>query len=314
MQHKIRNALLIGSLFFLLLIIVACASEQFAPVTQQPEATSAQKTAAAPAAAKPEAPPAPKPEVKPQSPYAMEIAPLTPADCARCHPSVFNMIKNDGGKHKIDCVRCHTKFHVYNPVKQNWDDIMPKCQTCHGLIHGQKFAACSGCHSEPHAPKKEIAGAELNKVCGDCHTKVGQELQLNPSKHTKVDCAMCHHTKHGFIPSCMECHKPHSSDQTVKDCLACHPVHSPLKITYADTVKNEVCGACHAPVYSKIKATTSKHGQVACAKCHHSKHKYIPQCKECHGQPHGEVVLKKFPNCLQCHIDVHDLPSKSGKK
>jgi hypothetical protein len=24
-------------------------------------------------------------------------------------------------------------------------------------------------------------------------------------------------------------------------------------------------------------------------------------------------VLKKFPNCLQCHVDVHNLPSKSGK-
>ena len=302
MDHKKKVALLLGSMFLLLIIVFACASQPIAPAKegQQTQVTPQQEAVT------------PKPEAKPVSPYALEITPLTPADCGRCHSTVYNQIKKEGGKHQIECVQCHTKFHVYNPVKQNWKEIMPKCQECHGLIHGEKYATCSTCHTNPHAPKTQmIMGPEMAKVCGDCHRKVAEEVQKNPSKHTKVECSMCHHQKHGYIPSCMECHKPHTAEQTVKDCLACHPVHSPLNITYAQTVANEVCGACHNKPYEKIKATVSKHRNVSCAKCH-SKHKYIPKCEECHGKTHGEGLLKKFPNCLQCHIDAHDLPSRSA--
>jgi hypothetical protein len=297
MKNKKRLVAFIGSVFLLIGVIMACATQPIAPVTQKPEAQVI-----------------PKPEAKPVSPYALEITPLTPADCGRCHSTVFNLIKKEGGKHQIECLQCHTKFHVYNPVKQNWKEIMPKCQECHGLIHGEKYATCSTCHTNPHAPKTQMTmSAELSKVCGDCHGKVAQEIQQNPSKHTKVDCSMCHHQKHGYIPSCMECHKPHTSTLTVKECSACHPVHSPLRMSYTETVANEICGACHSKPYEKIKAAVSKHRMVSCAKCH-SKHKYIPKCEECHGKPHGEGLLKKFPNCLQCHIDAHDLPSKTAGK
>jgi predicted CXXCH cytochrome family protein len=153
--------------------------------------------------------------------------------------------------------------------------------------------------------------AEFAKVCGDCHAKVAQVIQSNPSKHTKVQCAQCHHQKHGYIP-CAQCHKPHTPSLTVKDCLACHPVHSPLKIAYPQTTANSVCGGCHDQVYKKLEASTGKHRMVACAQCH-SKHRYIPKCEECHGKPHGEGLLKKFPNCAQCHVDVHDLPALSTK-
>lgn len=298
-SKKIAVVLLTGCVL-LLYIFIACVPQQIAPGTHKLEAATAQKQEAI----------APQPESKPASPYDVAVAPLTPAECARCHLTIFNQIKNEGGKHKIDCVQCHKKYHVYNPIKQNWQEIMPKCQDCHGLFHGSKFASCGACHSNPHAPKTQMAiTPEFAKVCGDCHAKEAQELQKNPSKHTQVACTMCHHSKHGFIPSCMECHKPHTEGQTVKDCLSCHPAHSPMKISYPDTVKNEVCGSCHTAVYKKLSANRSKHAQVACAKCH-SRHKYIPKCEECHGKPHGEVVLKKFPNCLQCHVDVHNLPSK----
>lgn len=304
MNRMKKSLLLTVILSLLLLIIVACATEQVAPVTAQPAPEATAQTIQ-PAVE------TPKPAPKPLSPYDVELTPLTPAECGRCHAGVFNQIKNEGGKHKIDCTKCHTIFHSYNPVKQNWNEIMPKCQRCHGLIHGEKFAVCATCHSYPHAPKTQMPmSAEMSKVCGDCHTKVGQELQKNPSKHTKVACSACHHDKHGYIPSCMECHKPHTANQTVKDCLVCHPVHTPLVIKYPDNTANAVCGGCHGTVLNKINTTASKHGQVACAKCH-TKHKYIPNCEYCHGKPHGESLLKKFPNCLQCHGDVHDLPTKS---
>jgi len=300
MNQRKKSVLITIGLSLVLLIIVACATEQMAPVTAQPVPQATAQTAQPVV----EAP-------KPLSPYEVELTPLTPADCGRCHASVFNQIKAEGGKHKIDCTKCHTKFHQYNPVKQNWSESMPQCKTCHGLIHGEKFAVCATCHSNPHAPKTQMTmSAEMSKVCGDCHTKTAKVLKDNPSKHTKVDCSACHHNKHGYIPSCMECHKPHSANQTVKDCLVCHPVHSPLVIKYPENTGNVVCGGCHSAVFNKIKHTASKHGQVACAKCH-TRHKYLPKCEDCHAKPHGESLLKKFPNCLQCHGDVHDLPAKS---
>lgn len=301
MKRNTKAVFLLAITILLFGVILACATQQVAPTAQQTPVMVAQKTEAAPA---------PEP-VKPKSPYEMDIKPLTPEECARCHYSVFSEIKNEGGKHKIDCVQCHTVFHAYNPKKQNWDQIMPKCQTCHGNYHGEKFPVCGDCHSNPHAPKTQMAMTpEFAKACGDCHAKVSQELRANPSKHTKVQCAQCHSKKHGYIPACMQCHKPHTQGQKNEECLVCHPAHNPLKIEYPETTKNDVCSGCHAEVYQKISTTPSKHGQVACAKCH-TKHRYIPKCEECHGKPHGEVVLKKFPNCLQCHVDVHDLPSKS---
>ena len=135
MNQKKKAVLLTGGMFLLLLIIIACATEPMAPVTAEPtpQAEAQQTQQAQPVVE------APKPEPKPASPYDVELKPLTPADCGRCHASIFNTIKTEGGKHKIDCTKCHTQFHTYNPIKQNWNEIMPKCQTCHGLIHGQEI-------------------------------------------------------------------------------------------------------------------------------------------------------------------------------
>jgi predicted CXXCH cytochrome family protein len=298
MRNKKKVIVLAGILALVLIALFSCASQQVAP--EKPA-----QVAQAPAQ-----PETPTVEVKPKSPYEADIKPLAPADCARCHFSVFSQIKTEGGKHKLDCTQCHVKYHAFNPKKQNWDEIMPKCETCHGKYHGDKFVACMQCHA-PHAPKTQIAvNAETAKTCADCHGKVAQEIQKVPTKHTKVACATCHHSKHGLIPSCMQCHKPHAQGQTDKDCLSCHPAHSPLNITYSQMVPNAVCGGCHKAVFDKLMNNPSKHGAVSCATCH-TKHRFIPKCEGCHGKPHGEGLIKKFPDCSQCHISAHDLPSKA---
>ena len=81
MNHKKRKVLLLGCMLLLFIIIIACATQPIAQVTQTPEA---QVT--------------PKAEAKPVSPYALEIIPMTPADCGRCHSTVYNQIKKEGGK------------------------------------------------------------------------------------------------------------------------------------------------------------------------------------------------------------------------
>jgi hypothetical protein len=245
--------------------------------------------------------------------YATEPQPLTVSQCGQCHPGVFRNLKNDGTKHRFDCQKCHTAFHAYNPKKGGWDALMPKCSSCHAEPHGKQITDCASCHSNPHAPKKVAMDTRLINACPTCHAGPQEQLVKFPSKHAKVGCQKCH-TSHGYIPSCFNCHKPHHAGQELATCTKCHPVHRPLQIAYEKDVPAVTCGSCHGKVYAKWQKTGSKHAKVNCATCHHSKHRYVPQCTECHAAPHKKEILSRFPRCLNCHLDVHDLPTDMGMK
>lgn len=245
--------------------------------------------------------------------YATEPQPLTAEQCGQCHPGLFRNLKEEGGKHRFGCQKCHNTFHAYSPRKGNWDAIMPKCSNCHETPHGPKITDCAGCHSNPHTPKKIAATAQLTNACFNCHASARDQLVNFPSKHSKVACTTCH-TSHGYKPSCFNCHKPHTPGQGLATCTTCHPVHRPMQISYGKDVPSPTCGACHAKVYNIWLKGTSKHKTVACATCHKDKHRFVPKCSDCHGMPHKKMIHEKFPRCLTCHIDVHDLhvmPSKS---
>ncbi len=240
--------------------------------------------------------------------YAADPIPLTPVQCGQCHPAIYKGIKENGKKHRFDCQECHEQLHAYNPIRKNWNEIIPQCASCHDLPHGKDFPACLECHSDPHTPLM-IQSASIANVCGTCHVGPMEQLTKYPSVHTEQECATCH-TSHGLIPSCMECHETHIPDQTLASCKACHPVHKPLEIVYDDSnASSATCGSCHEDVYGEWSGTVSKHGGVTCAACH-NKHGLIPDCQKCHKEPHDQKMLKKFPNCLECHINVHDLPTK----
>ncbi len=252
----------------------------------------------------------PAPEI-----YAAEPQPLTVNQCGQCHPGVFRNLKNDGGKHRFDCQKCHASFHAYNPTKKGgWEAIMPKCASCHAEPHGKTVTDCANCHTNPHTPKKVAMDARLLNACGECHASPKEQLVKFPSKHSKLSCQTCH-TSHGFKPSCFTCHKPHHEGQELTTCAKCHQVHKPRQVTYEKDSPAVTCGSCHTKVYSKWKSTQSKHGKVNCATCHYTKHRFIPQCSECHGTPHKKEIHDRFPKCLSCHLDVHDLPvmQKKGK-
>lgn len=244
--------------------------------------------------------------------YASAPQPLTPTQCGQCHESYFNNLKNDGGKHRFECQGCHKSFHAYNPTKgiAAYQELMPKCASCHNLVHGKTITDCASCHNDPHAIKKPIMGPRLAGACGECHVKPKAELVENPSKHTKVACDKCH-TSHGFKPNCNMCHQPHYPEQGFDSCTKCHPVHKPKVVTYGSDTQNATCASCHLDVTDKLKKTPSKHSGVSCVTCHQARHKAIPQCTECHPEPHAKVFLDKYPTCLTCHLDPHDLPMKS---
>ena len=249
----------------------------------------------------------------PQTPeqYATAPQPLTATQCAQCHTGQFTGLKENGGKHRFSCQGCHNTFHAYNPRSGNWNEIMPKCSSCHEAIHGAKASDCSACHTNPHAPRKIAASPQLATLCFECHGAVRDQLVAFPSKHTKVACTQCH-TSHGFKPSCFTCHKPHVDGQTLASCLQCHPVHKPRQIALPKDVTSNVCGSCHSKIFGKLTASNSKHRNVTCATCHKDKHGFIPKCSDCHGLPHIKSIHDRYPKCLSCHIDVHDLPVKGG--
>jgi hypothetical protein len=247
--------------------------------------------------------------------YAAEPVPLTPAQCGQCHPSAYRDLKTGGGRHSFQCDNCHTRFHAFNPTKQNWQELMPKCATCHIVPpHGPKLATCHDCHGNPHAPKQIPMSTELINSCNTCHSSPFEQLQDFPSAHTKLQCRNCH-ISHGYIPGCNACHKAHFPGQDFKTCaMECHPVHMPREIKYKTDVDPRACGACHSPVLARWSASSSKHASVNCAACHHTKHGYIPVCTECHSLPHSKELHQHFPNCQTCHQDAHNPPVKrSGK-
>jgi predicted CXXCH cytochrome family protein len=248
--------------------------------------------------------------------YEVEIKPLTVAECGQCHFSIFETIKETGAKHRIECVRCHREYHVYNPRKQNYDEIMPKCASCHlgpdgGPFHGEhrNLTPCLACHADPHKPLI-IPMEQVETSCALCHTKENKEIQNYPSKHTTdVACADCHAERHGYIPDCSACHEPHSPDVELAtaDCMACHPVHRPTQIEYSsEDTPSPICAGCHDRAYDLLQKKETGHTAVKCSECHPA-HKEIPPCSRCHGAPHSASMVMDMTNCGACHGIAHDL-------
>ena len=307
MTVKSWIGMLIGVLSLLILAVcIGCVKQRTAALQA---AEPAQPEKAVPEKAVP--PPAPE---QPASVYDVKVKPLTTRECAQCHMDQFTRIRKDGGKHVgVACTDCHEVYHAYNPLKNNYAEIMPKCSACHDNPHGKDKAVqkCADCHADPHRPVAAIPDpSNMEMQCRICHTQVAQSLTKHPSKHTEEDCSSCHSQKHGRIPECSECHENHSPMVTMStpECLACHPVHTPLQIAYSEGIENNpVCAGCHDVPYEDLKTHQTKHSELACAECHPA-HKELMACQDCHGDtPHNPAIHKKYPKCGDCHNIAHDL-------
>jgi predicted CXXCH cytochrome family protein len=250
-----------------------------------------------------------------QTPYDAEVQPLTTAECGRCHFSYYQAIRTEGGKHQIDCVQCHTIYHAYSPRKQNYDQIMPKCEQCHvsaggGPFHGPdpKLVPCLNCHTNPHTPLN-IPMGDIEVACNNCHGTQAHEVEKFPSLHSEVGCSECHHDKHGLIPTCDECHENHSPAVPLDSqaCMSCHPVHKPTQIMFDKNTDSQICAGCHEEVYNMLQQKVTKHTAVTCADCHPTPHGTIPACSRCHGEPHPPNMKVDVKKCGTCHGIAHDL-------
>jgi hypothetical protein len=227
---------------------------------------------------------------------------LANEDCVKCHAAPPADIAAAGGKHKgVGCTGCHIGHPptVKKPI--------PQCSDCHmGKPHFE-LKGCLGCHRNPHTPLNITFAGKVTDACITCHTQQIAQLKENKSKHSTLDCSVCH-SVHRKVPQCTQCHKPHSSDMVVADCKKCHKAHMPKNVAYADDTPSKSCGACHKRAFDVLSASKAKHSAFACAFCHKEKHKMVPNCQDCHGTPHKAVgIMNKFPKCGECHNIAHDL-------
>ncbi len=248
-----------------------------------------------------------------QAPAATPADPkkLLSTDCQKCHKDQPSQIDSNGGKHKseISCRDCHEE---HPPLG---DNTIPQCSNCHDSSERKHFALenCLFCHSNPHTPLElTIADVPESTVgCKTCHEDKDQEFSTFPSKHAEQTCTLCHPDKHKMINDCLVCHEGHIDLMEYKmvyeDCLRCHKPHSPIDITYADDTPSILCGACHGDVYRSLTSNPSKHKDLNCAYCHQDRHPTVPACTDCHEGIHSPSLLLKFPDCLKCHNDPHDL-------
>lgn len=244
--------------------------------------------------------------------YSGEPQPLVSSQCGVCHPAVYRAVKDNGGRHRFACEKCHNVSESHNPDNATGKALKPKCASCHDKPHGLKVIVCAECHAYPHTPKKLSAKAPIARLCFECHGAIRDKLAAFKSRHSTIPCMTCH-TSHGFKPSCFICHKPHQQGQAVSTCRACHPAHMPRQIQYGTDLPSDICGSCHVKVYAGWKKGLSKHAAISCAACHKNRHRMIPACTDCHGKPHTPAHHNRFPRCLTCHIDVHDIPVMPSK-
>ena len=226
-------------------------------------------------------------------------------DCIKCHVTIVTQVDEDGAKHKseLSCLECHANTH---PPGVEKGSMIPLCSNCHEGKPHYSLENCLACHSNPHQPLNIILEGDLKPACQTCHPQVVQEVDSHPSAHAEVDCSFCH-DKHGYKPDCLDCHEPHAAGQKFADCVTCHQVHQPLTLALGEEIPNKDCGACHEDVRSTLEAGSSKHAGFMCVFCHADKHAVVPQCQDCHGEPHNKAMLSKFANCNDCHQSAHSL-------
>lgn len=164
------------------------------------------------------------------------------------------------------------------------------------------------------------ADAIVRQDCRQCHKKTAQLLQDEGRKH-KLTCRKCHLpageydpaklTKEDIIPKCSTCHKepPRGHGDKLTDCQACHVNnHAPRDIP-SNAVMADNCYLCHEKIDKDVKTFVTMHTELYCTGCHHSTHRYKPNCQECH-QPHKDIYplagpipdeKSPFKDCLSCH-------------
>jgi hypothetical protein len=236
------------------------------------------------------------------------------ARCETCHASIKwlglpESIGRDShgktryplaGKHlAVACAQCHPPSR---PVAQRFRQVA--------------FAACGGCHADPH--KREFA-ARGGGECAQCHTVAGfAPAAFGIAEHARTRFAL--DGKHVATP-CGSCHpgaRPRLAFAVARQaCRDCHA--NPHGAQFDKEIAAGGCARCHTAFdwhQAKIDHTawplTGAHARTPCAACHGAQqngaqpasYRGIPRdCEGCHDDIHAGQFRLTSPvkGCNACH-------------
>ena len=214
---------------------------------------------------------------------------------------------------RTNCALCHTEndWHTVSfdhgntgfPLRGRHKKVA--CDQCH---EDEKKAAqgalegCRACHRDPHRGR-------LGEECADCHTEEGfDRTEKARARHNRTGFPLT--GRHAALP-CTECHQDVRDlgfGRTPTDCVACHKqdIPGPGESQMDHSALSRDCGGCHTPVSFQTAAykghdrcfpigTISRHGSVACEKCHQGA---LPTP--------GENCSGSGFSCTQCHTCLRD--------
>jgi predicted CXXCH cytochrome family protein len=206
------------------------------------------------------------------------------------------------------CLECHTASKKdLAPAHDNQPLGNSKCSGCHDphtsnipklmreFSHGPfKARLCSACHPKPVDGKVQLAAADMDQLCSDCHTDFKEELEGTKSRHKLLSQSN---------KSCMECHDPHAANQEyvlkrpVQDlCLSCH-VENPDKTIPKSLPSQQTV---NAPTGSDDKS--SQYLKLSSKHVHEPVRKSCLLCHDAHGSDFPKELRAPVRDlCMNCH-------------
>ena len=255
-------------------------------------------------------------------------APYAPT-CNECHGEHYILppsnVRSRTYKMNIPvlCGKCHREgapvARVYNIPER--DILSNYSQSIHGEgLFKQGLivtATCNNCHGNhlvlPHTNSQSTVSARnIAKTCTQCHARI-EEV------HVKIIKGELWEQEPGAIPSCTDCHQPHTIRKTGlvlrtsdRECLKCHEKEDAHKIVDGQQISMTVL---------KEDIQNSAHRNIPCVKCHTDIDPKRPRpcetagrvdCSNCHAQiaenyfdsGHGEAYVQRNPDapyCTSCH-------------
>jgi hypothetical protein len=208
--------------------------------------------------------------------------------CDQCHTSSAE----GGGVHALrfvrfeSCVDCHRDPHRGQFVK---DGTSTRCERCHSEEGWRVGPMKRFDHSTTHFP---LIGRHRQVSCMECHGKEGKTHVVLISLAGVEKCASCHVDPHGgqFVRKGVQ-----------RDCKECHRESGFTPTRFGP----EQHGATRF-------ALDGAHGAVPCISCHERvppgattpqrfTRDAVPQCVDCHKDPHRGAMNTWTPACIACH-------------
>jgi predicted CXXCH cytochrome family protein len=235
------------------------------------------------------------------------------------------------------CLECHAAASKKDlaPAHANQPLGNSKCSGCHDphssnipkrileFSHGPyKARLCSACHPTPVGGKVQLAAADVDTLCYECHTEFKGEMESTKIRHKLLSQSN---------RSCIECHDPHAANQEnvlkkpVQDlCLGCHvePSNKTIPGNLALSMPSQEAGHDRNAQYLKL-SSKYVHEPVSksCLLCHDAHGSEFPYelraperdlCMDCHGANSEKIVQSS--QAFPLFNGLVSLPSKTFEK